>query len=181
MTMQTQRLVLRKITLEDAPRVQELAGTPEVSGGTLTIPYPYPDGAAEVWILSVIGKEKTTSSRTWAIEMGDELVGAISLNVDDENKIAEIGYWLGVPYWGKGIMTEAGLAVVKYGFEELGLEKIYGRYFVSNPASGRVLQKIGMTYEGHLRKHVRKAGVSRDLMQYSIIKSEFEKFFSKTP
>jgi RimJ/RimL family protein N-acetyltransferase len=72
-------------------------------------------------------------------------------------------------------MTEAGLAVVKYGFEELGLEKIYGRYFVSNPASGRVLQKIGMTYEGHLRKHVRKGGVSRDLMMYSIIKSEFEK------
>lgn len=181
MTMQTQRLVLRKITLEDAPRVQELVSVPEVAAGTIAIPYPYPDGGAEVWILSMIGHEKNSLSRSWAIDFGKELVGAISLSVDEENMIAEIHYWLGVPYWGKGIMSEAGLAVVKYGFEELGLEKIYGRYFVSNPASGRVLQKIGMTYEGHLRKHVMKGRISRDLMQYSIIKSEFEKTFVELP
>jgi RimJ/RimL family protein N-acetyltransferase len=86
-----------------------------------------------------------------------------------------MGYWIGKPFWNNGYCTEAARAVVEYGFGPLGLERIYANYLARNPASGRVLHKLGMTEEGHLRRHRRKFGRYEDLIVCGLLKSEWQK------
>ena len=107
------------------------------------------------------------------ISRSGELAGAIGLNLQREHDRAELGYWIGVPYWGQGYATEAGREVVRYGFEDLALNRIYAFHFVTNPASGRVLQKIGMRYEGKRRQHTLKWGEYLDNEAYGILRSEY--------
>ena len=139
-TLETSRLTLRPFDLADAADVQRLAGAKEVASTTLTVPHPYEDGMAEAWI----GAHQETFEKgkdvTFAItlEKNGALIGAISLNsINREHQRAEIGYWIGVPYWNRGYCTEAARAVVRYGFEVLALERIYAHHFRRNPASGR--------------------------------------------
>ena len=94
--------------------------------------------------------------------------------LDQQHARAEMGYWIGKPYWNNGYCTEAAEAVLRYGFTELGLNRIYAHHFGRNPASGRVMEKIGMVYEGCLRQHVQRWGVFEDLKIYAILKSEYE-------
>lgn len=158
-TLKTARLVLRPFTAADAPRVQQLAGDHKVADTTATIPHPYPDGAAEQWIAGHGETFEKGKGVTFAVTLakGGELLGAISLlGISRDHGRAEIGYWMGVPYWGKGYCTEAATAVVTYGFETLGLHRIMAHHLTRNPASGRVLAKIGMVREGLLRQHLRK-------------------------
>ncbi len=168
--IETERLVLRRFRLEDAPEVQRLAGAREVAAGTLEIPHPYPDGAAEGWISG----QPSEDSLTFAVERKEDgaLVGAIGLRLEREHDRAELGYWIGVPYWGRGYATEAGRAIVRHGFEAEGLNRIYAFHFSNNPASGRVLQKIGMTYEGSRRSHTLKWGEYLDNEGYGILRAE---------
>jgi [ribosomal protein S5]-alanine N-acetyltransferase len=85
-----------------------------------------------------------------------------------------IGAWVGKPNWRHGFATEAAVAVLRYGFKVLGLHRIYARHFKRNPASGRVLQKLGMTYEGCRRQHVMKWGVFEDMELYGILRTDDE-------
>jgi len=101
-----------------------------------------------------------------------ELAGAISLKIDRESDRADLGYWLGEPYWGQGYCTEAARAIVRHGFDVLGLNRIHAAHFARNPASGRVLQKAGMRQEGVARQHVRKWGRYEDLVLYGLRRSE---------
>ncbi len=169
-TLRTKRLVLRPFTLADAPRVQQLAGAHEVALNTLSIPHPYPDGAAEEWIRS---HEQKKGEIGFAIDDG-ELVGAIGLKVKRDDDIAEIGYWIGVPYWGRGYASEAAAEVIRFGFEELKLNKIFAAHFSRNPASGRVLQKLGMKFEGTLRQQHKKWGEYVDEEFYGILRSDWK-------
>lgn len=169
--LRTARLTLRSFTLADAPRVQQLAGAREIALNTLTIPHPYPDGKAEEWISSH-EKQEAEGSIAFAIDDG-ELVGACGLVVKREDDIAEIGYWIGMPYWGRGYATEAVAAVIRYGFEELGLNKIYAAHFVRNPESGKVMRKLGMRHEGTLRQQHKKWGEYQDEELYGILRSEW--------
>ena len=153
--------------MADAARIQELAGAREVALNTLTIPHPYPDGAAETWIAA----EKEDVVR-FGIDDG-QLVGVIGLHLNRQDNRAELGYWIGVPFWGRGYATEAATEVVRYGFEELGLNKIYAGYFSRNPASGNVLRKIGMRHEGTLRQQHRKWGEYVDVEFYALTRDEF--------
>src|SRR4029077_20513221 len=91
------------------------------------------------------------------LKHGGEHIGAIGhgLNLAQEN--AELGYWIGKPYWGCGYCTEAGHAVLRYAFNELRLHRVHARHLSHNPASGRVMQKLGMRHEGRLREHVKKS------------------------
>jgi RimJ/RimL family protein N-acetyltransferase len=162
---------LRAFALSDAPEVQLLCSAREIATGTLEIPHPYPDGAAEEWISSH-GRD---DSPTWAIERKDDgaLVGAMSLRREPAHNRAELGYWIGVPYWNRGYATEAALAVLRHAFEALGLNRVYAYHFTNNPASGRVLQKIGMVHEGRRRAHTRKWGEYLDNEAYGILRSEW--------
>jgi RimJ/RimL family protein N-acetyltransferase len=102
------------------------------------------------------------------------LIGGIGLNnINKEHENAELGYWIGKPYWGKGYCTEAARTVLKYGFEVMRLNRIHANHYTRNPASGRVMQKIGMKHEGHLRQHVKKWGKFEDSEVYGILRSEY--------
>lgn len=174
-TLYTDRLCLRPLTLEDAARVQQLAGDKDIARTTLTIPHPYPDGAAEQWISSQKERFEKDELVNFAVTGKDDraLMGVVSLKLDLAHAHAELGYWIGKPYWSQGYTTEAARAVLEYGFRELKLHRIYAHYMAHNPASGRVMEKLGMTYEGRLRGHILKWGTFYDVVAYSILEDEF--------
>lgn len=176
--IRTQRLLLRPFRPSDAKRVQLLAGEREVASTTANIPHPYEDGMAEAWIAGHAESLASGEGIVFAIDSpsppAEGLVGAVGLVLDLPSRRAEMGYWIGKPYWGLGFATEAAHAVLRYGFEEIGLERIHAHHFARNPASGRVLEKIGMTYEGCLRRHVLKWGRYEDLAMFGILREEFE-------
>ncbi|HEX9162744.1 MAG TPA: GNAT family protein [Thermoanaerobaculia bacterium] len=168
-----ERVTLRPFEMSDAPRVQQLAGAREVALNTLLIPHPYPDGAAEEWI--GLQKQKAEEGHiNFAIDAG-ELVGAIGLVTKKEWGRAEVGYWIGVPFWGRGYATEATGLIIGYGFEHLNLNRIYAGYFSRNRSSGRVMEKNGMKYEGTLRQHVKKWDEYVDIVYHAILRSEWKK------
>jgi [ribosomal protein S5]-alanine N-acetyltransferase len=174
-TLETARLILRPFILADAPEVQRLAGAREVASTTANIPHPYPDGLAEEWIGSHQAKFDAGELVNFAITLRDgTLMGAIGLVINKTHRRAEMGYWLGVPYWNQGYTTEAAQAVLGYGFEKLGLNRIFARYLTRNPASGRVMHKMGMTYEGCQRQHDLKWDQFEDIGLYGILKSEYD-------
>ncbi|MCP4567417.1 MAG: GNAT family N-acetyltransferase [FCB group bacterium] len=174
-TLETERLILRRFNLKDAPRVQLLAGDKAIAETTLNIPHPYEDGMAEEWIGTHEDQRNAGKLENFAIVQKEDnnLVGAIGLVIKREFESAEMGYWVGKPYWGKGYCTEAARAVLKYGFEQLELNRIHAHYMVSNSASAKVMEKIGMQYEGHLRQAIKKWGKFHDYKAYSILKSEY--------
>jgi RimJ/RimL family protein N-acetyltransferase len=174
-TLHTERLILRPFTLADADNVQRLASAWEVADTTLNIPHPYPDGAAAQWIGTHPANFEAGTSVTFAIVLRDSntLCGAIGLGIHRKHVRAEMGYWLGVPFWNGGIVTEAARGVLRYGFDTLNLHRIYAFHFARNPASGRVMQKIGMRYEGTLRHHDRKDDHWEDLVSYGILADEW--------
>jgi ribosomal-protein-alanine N-acetyltransferase len=164
-TLRTERLILRPFAAADAEIVQVLAGDRLVADTTLLIPHPYPAGAAETFISGVTKDWAEKKSAVFAMvwEATGEVYGAIGLSIEQKHARAELGYWVGVPYWGKGICTEAAQRILQFGFEKLALHKIHAHHFSRNAASGRVMQKIGMKHEGHLRQHVRKWDHYEDL------------------
>ncbi len=172
----TDRLLLRPFTMADARRVQRMAGDRAIASVTLNIPHPYEDGLAEDWIGSHPEKHQSGESAVFAITLKDRrlLIGAIGLTFNDRFNRAEMGYWIGVEFWGQGYCTEAARAVLRYAFEERGLEKVTATHLARNPASGRVMQKIGMTREGYLRHHVIKWDVYEDLVAYGMLRDEWE-------
>jgi len=170
----TARLVLRPFAMSDAADVQRLAGDPGVAATTLNIPHPYEDGTAEKWIATHAGRFEQGLEVVYAITLDGALVGAVGLVLERVHRRAEMGYWIGVPYWNRGIATEAGAALRDYGFETLELNKIVARHVPRNPSSGRVMQKLGMSLEGHQREHVMKRGRFEDLLEYAILRSEWQ-------
>ncbi len=143
--LKTERLILRSFQKEDATQVQELAGNYDVSKTTINIPHPYKDGMAEEWIKTHQKGFEDNVNITFAItnNRNNKLMGAISI-IAIEEKQAEIGYWIGEPFWGKGYCTEATKALINYSFTELGLIKLFAEHLSSNPASGKVMKKAGM-------------------------------------
>jgi RimJ/RimL family protein N-acetyltransferase len=176
-TLHTARLTLRPFEQADAPAVQKLAGAWEVADTTLHIPHPYPDGGAEAWIATHAETWTNGSGLTYAITDRSDgtVIGAIGLTIAPQHARAELGYWMGVPYWNRGFCTEAGMAVVELAFVRLGLHRVQSRHLTRNPASGRVMQKLGMQLEGIHRETVRKSGRFEDLALYAILESEWRR------
>ncbi|HEY9738517.1 MAG TPA: GNAT family N-acetyltransferase [Trichocoleus sp.] len=173
-TLCTERLILRPFSLADAPNVQRLAGEWDIAARTLVIPHPYPDGLAEQWIRSHPQDFAAGNAVNFAITLIDNtLCGAIGLGLVAENQLAELGYWIGKPYWGNGYCTEAARALLKFGFLNLGLNRIQATHYSDNPASGRVMQKIGMTHEGRRRQHTFRWGEFKDIELYGILKQDW--------
>ncbi|HEY1011930.1 MAG TPA: GNAT family protein [Herpetosiphonaceae bacterium] len=171
----TERLVLRPFALSDAPAVKALAGAPEVARTTLNVPHPYPDGAAEDWIGRHAGFFASRQAVVYAVTLRADgaLCGSISLGIARQHERAEMGYWFGMAFWGRGYATEAARALCDFGFRSLGLNRIYAQHFAANPASGRVMQKVGMAYEGTLRQHHRKDGEYVDSLCYAILREQW--------
>ena len=144
---------LRPCHLVDAPAITALASDRRVSQYTQNIPYPYDQSIAEAWIkrCEPLIEEKKLLVRAIVLSDTQELIGIVSL-MNIEEKHAELGYWVGVDYWRRGIVTEAVRQMLTLGIEEFELEKIYARHHELNPASGRVLLKNGFTRKPDMEK-----------------------------
>jgi RimJ/RimL family protein N-acetyltransferase len=132
-------------------------------------PHPYTREDAIRWI----GYASLESPLTdFAVELEGEAAGGIGLKLqtDVHRRSAEIGYWLGEPFWGRGIMTEAVREFTAWGFSQFDLCRIYAHVFDCNPASGRVLEKAGYEFEGRHRKSVIKAGETLDQLVYAVVR-----------
>lgn len=172
----TERLVLRPFLLTDAEAVSVLAGDEDIARNTLNIPYPYDREHAEEWITAHPGQFDRREAVTYAATraMDGTLVGAVGLLLDPVNDSAELGYWIGKEFWGNGYATEAASAVIAWAFQALDLHRIHASHFPRNPASGRVLRKLGMQHEGRLREHVKKWDEYLDLERFGLLRRDFE-------
>jgi RimJ/RimL family protein N-acetyltransferase len=170
--IETPRLQLSTLSEADIQELVPLIGAREVAANTLRIPHPYEEKHAREFLASVTKENELRLG----IRLGNDgrLCGGIGLHPDAQHNHAELGYWIGVPYWGNGYATEAGQAVVRYGFEQIKLNRIFAHHFKHNPASGKVLRKLGMKYEGCMRQHVLKWGQFVDLELYSILREEMD-------
>ena len=176
LTLETERLILRAPHEDDAARIAEIANDLHVIRGTLRMPLPYtPNDALEFIALAREGR-KQGETLNFSIERraGRLLIGGIGLVFQPAHERAEMGYWLGVDYWNQGYATEAGRTLLEFGFDVLGLYRIYATHFADNAASGRVMQKLGMTYEGTLRGHLVRFDQHHDSVYYGILRSEWE-------
>ena len=139
MNIRTQRLLLRPPALSDAARISLLAGDYDVASMTGTIPHPYSEQMAAEWIGSTLGGEEGV---VFAIIRSGTLVGCSGYRAFGDDH-AELGYWIGKPYWGCGYATEAATALIKHAFEVDGLAYLTAGHFADNPASARVIEKLG--------------------------------------
>ena len=146
--IETERLLLKPFILDDAKSVQELAGNYNVAKTTSNIPHPYKNGMAEEWIMTHSPAWEEKSSVTYAIfsKLTNNLIGAIGL-VGIKGTKGGMGYWIGEPYWNQGYCTEATKAFLDFCFNTMKLESVEAEHLVSNPASGRVMEKAGMVYK----------------------------------
>ena len=174
-TLKTEKLVLRPFRIEDAPLVQKYAGDHKIAEMTGTIPHPYSLEMAKEWI--PLHKQNWETKRSLTLAMvpvnTSEIVGCVSLIFSMNHRRAELGYWVGVPHWGNGYCTDASRAIVQYGFDNLEIDKITSAHMTKNPASGKVLQKIGMQKEGLLRKQMVRLGQAEDLVVFGLFRDEF--------
>lgn len=162
------RCVLRPWTGGDEPSLVRHANNREVWRHMRdSFPHPYTRADAEAWIRSVRRQDPLTN---FAIEVDGEAVGGVGLTLgrDVERRSAEVGYWLGEALWGRGIATSALRAVTAHGFEALDLTRIFAVPFAGNPASSRVLEKVGYVCEGLMRRSAVKEGVVLDQALYAI-------------
>lgn len=167
---------LSRLLMTDKPALLEHLSSKDVYNTTLNIPHPYTDADADWWLQKrVIQNTKQIKAVSLAIrDVEAKLIGVVSadnLDVGSTHK-AEIGYWLARGYWGRGIMTDAVKAFVRYAFEELGLLKVVAHCFELNISSARVLEKSGFKLEGRLRKHFRKDGRLLDARIYGLLKED---------
>lgn len=168
--LETERLILRKPSYHDIPEMIKHANDKDVVAGTLNMPHPYVEDNAIEWLnMSLLGF-KTGEKLKFAIELKEtgKFIGGIGYIIHARHNTGELGYWLGKPFWNKGYGTEALKAVLKYGFEELKLHKVFATHFPFNASSGKIMQKCGMVKEGEMKEHVKKGDTYLDLIQYGM-------------
>jgi len=161
--LRTDRLLLNALVNADCAIVASLAGDKRIYDMTLLIPHPYELHHAEGWISAHAAhwarwREDWTMNFAIRSKANDELMGVIGLVGVPKHKRAEMGYWLGVPFWGKGFMSEAARAVVEFAFGTLGANRLEAGVFNGNTASMNVLRKAGFVEEGVLRQRFLKDG-----------------------
>ncbi len=156
-------------------RLQAIMLNPAVADTTLNIPFPYPDDAAAQWISTHHEAWHAGDGGPWAIveRRSTMVIGSIAMMVHAWHQRAELGYWLSVDHWNHGYMSEAGRAIVAFGFEHVGLNRVFAMHFGRNPASGRVMQNMGMIYEGMLRQHLQKNGRFEDCALYGVLREDW--------
>ena len=176
-TIETHRLILRPFRAGDAPAMfRNWASDPVVTEYLTWAPHDSEQTTAGLVANWAKETEENPLFFQWAIELKSirEPIGSISaMHVDERVESAELGWCIGKDWWGQGIMPEAGAAVIAYLFDEVGLNRVAARHDVRNPKSGRVMQKLGMTFEGVMRQAgVSNAGIG-DIAVYSILRSEY--------
>ena len=174
-TLETERLILRKMVLNDAEAVFAYASNSEVSRFTLWETHRSIEDS-RAFLEFATQKYENGGEPDWGIVYRGNgcLVGACGLvNWEAEHARAEVGFVLSREYWGRGLMSEAVRAILRFGFERMNLNRIEARCIAENAASARVMEKAGMVYEGTLRQREYIKGAYRDIKLYAILKKGF--------
>lgn len=164
------RSTLRPWRLGDDPSLVRHANNPNVARNLKDLfPQPYTMEDALEWIAR---NKDVDPPRQFAIVVDRAAVGGIGIEIgsDIHRRSAEIGYWLGEDFWGRGIVTEAVGALTQYAFATFDLEHVFAGLFVHNVGSRRVLEKNGYELEGRLRRHVTKNGETMDDLLFGIVR-----------
>ena len=174
-SLENETLLMRPLETRDCDAILALAAAPEIAANTF-VPHPYPPDAAgefvrrgqegwqndEAYVFGIIEK----SSRRFA--------GCMGLHPIAEHNRAEVGYWIGVPFWGRGLASAALRLLLGFAFETLQLNRVEAGHFDYNPASGRVMEKAGLRYEGVRRQYVLHHDRFKDVIWYAILREDYE-------
>jgi ribosomal-protein-alanine N-acetyltransferase len=173
--METERLILRRLNLDDARDMFEYASDEQVNRYLIWDRHATIDNSRE-FIRFTMGRYERDETGDWGIvwrESG-KLIGTVGFVwCDMNNRRAEIGYVLARPFWGQGIMPEAVGRIFQFGFTDMGLNRIECCHFLPNEKSGRVMQKVGMSFEGTARQKIFAKGQYWDVKQYAMLRSNF--------
>lgn len=173
-SLRTARLRLRPFTTEDAPALLALISDKAVAATTLRIPHPCPPGHVVEWLAAHEQEYEARQTVRWAIVLPDgALVGGISLFLKTEFDAAELGFWVGKPYWGQGYASEAAARVLAYGFYDLGLNRVEAHFMDENRASAQVLRKLGLQFEGFHKQLVKRWGEYKDVHTYAVLREDY--------
>ena len=162
--MRTRRLELRPLHVADASRLALLAGDYDVASMTGSIPHPYNERMAGEWIASA---QRGEEGVVFAISHTGVLIGCTGYRARAKDH-AEMGYWLGKPFWGQGFATEAVEAVIRHAFETGGFEYLIAGHFSDNPASKRVIQKLGFVPLGNETRECAARGSETACVTYRL-------------
>ena len=176
--LRTERLTLRKYLMSDAEAMYKNYLTDErVTRFLSWKPYKSVEEARS-FLSTQVDEYANDNVYHWAIELNDEVIGGISaFSISEKNRSCEIGYCIAYDFWNKGIVSEALRAVMDFLFAEVGMHRIMAKHAAENPASGKVMIKCGMTYEGKLREYyLHYDGTRSDSLVYGILKDEFSKY-----
>jgi RimJ/RimL family protein N-acetyltransferase len=161
MKLTLSKSIIRPYRSSDAPSLVRHIGSYSVARYMSLVPHPYTAAHADEWLAIATAQHPRTH---FAITRDDEVIGGIGLTLADPSRIgvshhvAEFGYWLGESFWGRGIMTEAAVALAWWGFAQLNLVRIHAKVYAPNTASARVLKKAGFAFEGRMRAAYFKEG-----------------------
>jgi len=171
--MKSRRLKFRELNDGDAARIAELAGDWDIARMTARIPYPYSEPLAHQWLRGIEPGEFVR-----AVELGGELIGAVGYMPAADGS-AEIGYWIGKPWWGRGFATEAAQALVRYCFASAGFGRLTCCHFIDNPASARVISKLGFRRIGPCTAWCEARGAEVDTVHYERRRSVISRFWRR--
>ncbi|MBK9284650.1 MAG: GNAT family N-acetyltransferase [Sphingobacteriaceae bacterium] len=173
----SEKIKLRQLQPSDFSSLIRHANNQKIADNILNISFPYTEDNAKSRFQFI--KEAFEKKDRFIFAMAslatNEVIGEIGLHLDKANNKAEIGYWLGENYWNKGITASAVALILKFGFEEIQLNKIYATHFTDNPASGKVLLKNKMNLEGELKDHYLNKGIYKTVYTYGITLRKYKK------
>jgi [ribosomal protein S5]-alanine N-acetyltransferase len=174
--IQTERLTLRALLPADRAPIQAAAGRREIADTMISIPHPFSSGDAERYCRARIAQSRRGRALAFGLwsRADQTFCGLLELRaIDREHALAELSFWLAVDCWGQGYMGEAITAVLRLAFQDLGLNRVYAYHMTRNPASGRLLARLGFHAEGLLRQRVRKWGVFEDVILQALLRQDW--------
>ena len=176
-SIESKRLILRRFSADDAPYVFNNWTSDEDVCTYMRWSANKNIEETKMIVSNWINAYNRTSFYQWAITLkeSDEPIGTIALFVVNENDLCgDVAYCIGKKYWGQGIVTEALKAVLSFAFENVGFNRIETYHSINNPASGKVMQKAGMTFEGLARQKYKSISGFEDCNMYAILKQDFK-------
>ncbi len=176
-TLETERLILRRMTLRDAQDIFAYSRDPEVARHVLWVAQKSVSEAKD-YCRFMLRKYRNDEPSSWGIieKKTDTLVGTIGyMDYSEDNASVEVGYSLAKWMWNGGYMTEALRRVIEYTFEAMDINRIEAQHELENPSSGRVMEKCGMQKEGVLRQRLYNKGKYVDVALYAMLREDYEK------
>ncbi len=167
--LETERLILRPITLEDRDDLYEYASDPENTKHTFP---PHRSLEETEWLIANLFMRSPLGNFAIELKENGKMIGTCDLRINEEERSAELAYAINKKYWGNGYAPEAAAKLRDFAFETLKIERLWAKFAAGNPASGRVMDKIGMKQEGILHHTKNLCGDFVDQVVYSLVKIE---------